>query len=259
MLTALPELLRGAAEYKDFLTGFLLLLLLIFLPNGIVGLIRERFVAAAGQEWMPAMARACRAYRTAHNLAASGTSGKRHASQSREPRGQLRWSQERCKMSPWSSAAMKSSASSVRTAQERPRSLTSFPASIAPTRAGLCLTAYDITGSHRSFPGPARDRADLPKLGSVRGNDRPRQRPCRGSYAIEELASSGGAANRLRARRGSSVPRRRDGPAAVRRTWSLCKSESEQSRFWTSASSRSRPRAGFSTQAAVARRARRRT
>ena len=45
MLTALPELLRGAAEYKDFLTGFLLLLLLIFLPNGIVGFIRERFVA----------------------------------------------------------------------------------------------------------------------------------------------------------------------------------------------------------------------
>jgi branched-chain amino acid transport system ATP-binding protein/branched-chain amino acid transport system permease protein len=44
MLTALPELLRGAAEYKDFLTGFLLLLLLIFLPNGIVGFIRERFV-----------------------------------------------------------------------------------------------------------------------------------------------------------------------------------------------------------------------
>ena len=44
MLTALPELLRGAAEYKDFLTGFLLLLLLIFLPNGIVGVIRERFV-----------------------------------------------------------------------------------------------------------------------------------------------------------------------------------------------------------------------
>jgi ABC-type branched-subunit amino acid transport system ATPase component len=44
MLTALPELLRSAAEYKDFLTGFLLLLLLIFLPNGIVGFIRERFV-----------------------------------------------------------------------------------------------------------------------------------------------------------------------------------------------------------------------
>jgi ABC-type branched-subunit amino acid transport system ATPase component/ABC-type branched-subunit amino acid transport system permease subunit len=43
MLTALPELLRGAAEYKDFLTGFLLLLLLIFLPNGIVGFIRKHF------------------------------------------------------------------------------------------------------------------------------------------------------------------------------------------------------------------------
>jgi branched-chain amino acid transport system permease protein len=43
MLTALPELLRGAAEYKDFLTGFLLLLLLIFLPNGIVGFIQDHF------------------------------------------------------------------------------------------------------------------------------------------------------------------------------------------------------------------------
>jgi ABC-type branched-subunit amino acid transport system ATPase component/ABC-type branched-subunit amino acid transport system permease subunit len=43
MLTVLPELLRGAADYKDFLTGFLLLLLLIFLPKGIVGLVRSRF------------------------------------------------------------------------------------------------------------------------------------------------------------------------------------------------------------------------
>jgi branched-chain amino acid transport system permease protein len=41
MLTVLPELLRGAADYKDFLTGFLLLLLLVFLPNGIVGLSRQ--------------------------------------------------------------------------------------------------------------------------------------------------------------------------------------------------------------------------
>ncbi|MFZ1091143.1 MAG: branched-chain amino acid ABC transporter permease, partial [Xanthobacteraceae bacterium] len=37
MLTVLPELLRGAAEYKDFLTGLLLLVLLIFLPKGVVG------------------------------------------------------------------------------------------------------------------------------------------------------------------------------------------------------------------------------
>jgi ABC-type branched-subunit amino acid transport system ATPase component/ABC-type branched-subunit amino acid transport system permease subunit len=44
MLTLLPELLRGAAEYKDFLTGLLLLLLLIFLPNGLVGLARARFM-----------------------------------------------------------------------------------------------------------------------------------------------------------------------------------------------------------------------
>jgi branched-chain amino acid transport system permease protein len=46
MLTVLPELLRGAAEYKDFLTGLLLLLLLIFLPNGLVGLARDRWMKA---------------------------------------------------------------------------------------------------------------------------------------------------------------------------------------------------------------------
>jgi branched-chain amino acid transport system permease protein len=41
LLTLIPELLRGAAEYKDFLTGFLLLVLLIFLPHGIVGWARR--------------------------------------------------------------------------------------------------------------------------------------------------------------------------------------------------------------------------
>jgi ABC-type branched-subunit amino acid transport system ATPase component/ABC-type branched-subunit amino acid transport system permease subunit len=50
MLTALPEVLRGAAEYKDFLTGFLLLLLLIFLPNGIVGFVRQRFIGVLPAE-----------------------------------------------------------------------------------------------------------------------------------------------------------------------------------------------------------------
>jgi len=40
MLTVLPELLRGAAEYKDFLTGLLLLVLLIFLPKGVVGAVQ---------------------------------------------------------------------------------------------------------------------------------------------------------------------------------------------------------------------------
>jgi len=50
MLTALPELLRGAAEYKDFLTGFLLLLLLIFLPNGIVGFIQDHFAVRFAKE-----------------------------------------------------------------------------------------------------------------------------------------------------------------------------------------------------------------
>jgi branched-chain amino acid transport system permease protein len=43
MLTVLPELLRGAAEYKDFLTGLLLLVLLIFLPKGVVGAVQKRF------------------------------------------------------------------------------------------------------------------------------------------------------------------------------------------------------------------------
>jgi branched-chain amino acid transport system permease protein len=52
MLTVLPELLRGAAEYKDFLTGLLLLLLLIFLPRGIVGVVarwRGEKIAAADE------------------------------------------------------------------------------------------------------------------------------------------------------------------------------------------------------------------
>lgn len=39
LLTILPEALRGAQEYKEFLTGLLLLLLLIFLPRGITGLV----------------------------------------------------------------------------------------------------------------------------------------------------------------------------------------------------------------------------
>jgi branched-chain amino acid transport system permease protein len=43
MLTALPELLRGAAEHKDFLTGLMLLLLLMFLPKGVIGLLRQKF------------------------------------------------------------------------------------------------------------------------------------------------------------------------------------------------------------------------
>jgi branched-chain amino acid transport system permease protein len=47
MLTVLPEILRGTAEYKDFLSGFLLLLLLIFLPNGLVGLVRAQFTKPA--------------------------------------------------------------------------------------------------------------------------------------------------------------------------------------------------------------------
>ena len=42
MLTLLPELLRSAAEYKDLLTGLLLLVLLIFLPKGLVGALQRR-------------------------------------------------------------------------------------------------------------------------------------------------------------------------------------------------------------------------
>jgi ABC-type branched-subunit amino acid transport system ATPase component/ABC-type branched-subunit amino acid transport system permease subunit len=52
IMAVLPELLRGAAEYKDFLTGFLLLLLLIFLPRGAVGQwerFRPRPAAASDQ------------------------------------------------------------------------------------------------------------------------------------------------------------------------------------------------------------------
>ena len=37
MLTFIPEILRGSAEYKDLFTGILLLLLLVFLPRGIIG------------------------------------------------------------------------------------------------------------------------------------------------------------------------------------------------------------------------------
>jgi branched-chain amino acid transport system permease protein len=48
MLTVLPELLRGAAEYKDFLTGLLLLVLLIFLPKGVVGALQKRFGSLFG-------------------------------------------------------------------------------------------------------------------------------------------------------------------------------------------------------------------
>ena len=45
MLTILPELLRGTAEYKDLLTGCLLLALLIFLPRGIIGVITRKKVS----------------------------------------------------------------------------------------------------------------------------------------------------------------------------------------------------------------------
>jgi len=39
VLTALPELLRGFKEYSEFVYGGLLLLVLIAMPQGLVGLV----------------------------------------------------------------------------------------------------------------------------------------------------------------------------------------------------------------------------
>ncbi len=47
LLTVLPEVLRGSQEYKEFLAGLLLLLLLIFLPRGIMGVLADRRRAPA--------------------------------------------------------------------------------------------------------------------------------------------------------------------------------------------------------------------
>jgi ABC-type branched-subunit amino acid transport system ATPase component/ABC-type branched-subunit amino acid transport system permease subunit len=58
IMAILPELLRGSAEYKDFLTGLMLLLLLIFLPRGVMGLwdeIRPRPVGEAPRTGLPAL------------------------------------------------------------------------------------------------------------------------------------------------------------------------------------------------------------
>jgi ABC-type branched-subunit amino acid transport system ATPase component/ABC-type branched-subunit amino acid transport system permease subunit len=72
MMALLPELLRGAAEYKDFLTGLLLLLLLIFLPRGAMGLIY--------QTWIQPIARARPPFREA--LPARNEGGTRRAANS---------------------------------------------------------------------------------------------------------------------------------------------------------------------------------
>jgi ABC-type branched-subunit amino acid transport system ATPase component/ABC-type branched-subunit amino acid transport system permease subunit len=58
IMAILPELLRGSAEYKDFLTGLMLLLLLIFLPRGVMGLwdeIRPRPVGESPRTGLPAL------------------------------------------------------------------------------------------------------------------------------------------------------------------------------------------------------------
>ena len=53
MMALLPELLRGAAEYKDFLTGLMLLLLLIFLPRGVMGLIDQMLIQPTARAGPP--------------------------------------------------------------------------------------------------------------------------------------------------------------------------------------------------------------
>jgi MFS family permease len=47
IMTVLLEFVRGFAEWKEFLYGFLLLGLLIFMPNGLLGLLRQGW-----REWM---------------------------------------------------------------------------------------------------------------------------------------------------------------------------------------------------------------
>jgi ABC-type branched-subunit amino acid transport system permease subunit len=49
LLTLLPEFLRSFAEYKEFLTGIILLAFMVLLPSGLVGLTRR--LAAALRRW----------------------------------------------------------------------------------------------------------------------------------------------------------------------------------------------------------------
>ena len=50
LMALLPEVLRGTGEFKDVLTGVLLLLLLIFLPRGLLGFIERRAVLSTSRE-----------------------------------------------------------------------------------------------------------------------------------------------------------------------------------------------------------------
>jgi ABC-type branched-subunit amino acid transport system ATPase component/ABC-type branched-subunit amino acid transport system permease subunit len=54
LMAVLPEVLRGTGEFKDLLTGALLLLLLIFLPRGLAGLADRRGWLAPVQRPAPA-------------------------------------------------------------------------------------------------------------------------------------------------------------------------------------------------------------
>ena len=53
IMAVLPELLRGAAEYKDFLTGLMLLVLLIFFPRGVIGVIENWLRRSAPSDARP--------------------------------------------------------------------------------------------------------------------------------------------------------------------------------------------------------------
>jgi branched-chain amino acid transport system permease protein len=51
LLWLLPEVLQAAEEYRPLFFGLILLLIIIFMPRGIVGFARSRHPKAA--EWLP--------------------------------------------------------------------------------------------------------------------------------------------------------------------------------------------------------------
>src|SRR4030095_2153289 len=110
--TVLPETLRAFAEYKEFLSGALLLAFLIFFPRGIVGLLRPIAVPAhrgpvkAAALDVPVSANQCRPARRSSPCRAC-----RSASAVCAP-----WMRSRCR-----SSAARSSASSAPTARARRR------------------------------------------------------------------------------------------------------------------------------------------
>ncbi|HET9977697.1 MAG TPA: branched-chain amino acid ABC transporter ATP-binding protein/permease [Burkholderiaceae bacterium] len=76
VLVALPELMRGLAEYRQLLFGLILLLTLIFMPEGIAGALRRRFAA---RETTTRETAAPAARRTRSDLAATLPQQSRHA------------------------------------------------------------------------------------------------------------------------------------------------------------------------------------